>query len=566
MLKLQPSTPFIFGMTTLLACTASPTTAATFELEEATVADVNRAFEAGALTSEQLVQLYINRIQTYDKTGEQPLNSIIEINPDAVAAARALDQERQQSGPRGPLHGMPVIVKDNYDTFNQPTTAGSLSLAGSIPPNDSYQVRQLREAGAIVLAKSNMAEFAWSPNVTESSILGTTRNPYNLDRVPAGSSGGTAAAVAANFGTLGLGTDTGNSIRGPSSHTALVGLRSTIGLTSRDGIVPLFLNRDIGGPMVKSVEDAALVLNAIAGYDPADPVTAAVQGVDLPDYTTFLDESGLLDARLGVVQQLFRTDTADAEVVALMEQAISELTSQGAIVEPVTIPNLDSLVGRVWSGANTFAFDINNYLESLGPDAPVQSLEEIIASGQYADYIESRMLNAAAIGDVPPESREDFLASEAAREEMRQVVLSIMDAGEYDALIYPTWSNPPRLIGDLDSPTGNNSFQLSPPTGFPAITVPMGYTVNDTLPAGLQLLGRPFDESTLLELAYDYEQETQSRRPPALFPPLPGEVIEYESVPEPSTLPALSVLALGAIFVKRGQRHSQQAVEPFIKE
>ena len=326
-------------------------------------------------------------------------------------------------------------------------SAGSLSLAGSIPPDDSYQVRQLREAGAIVLAKSNMAEFAWSPNLTESSILGTTRNPYDLDRVPAGSSGGTAAAVAANFGTLGLGTDTGNSIRGPSSHTALVGLRSTIGLTSRDGIVPLFLNRDVGGPMVKSVEDAALVLNAIAGYDPADPVTAAVEGVDLPDYFTFLDESGLQDARLGVVEQLFRTDTADAEVVALMDRAIAELTSQGATVESVTIPNLDSLVERVWSGANTFAYDINNYLESLGPDAPVQSLDEIIASGQYADYIEERMLEAAAIGDVPPESREDFLASEAAREEMR-VVLSIMYSGEYDALIYPTWSNPPRPIED----------------------------------------------------------------------------------------------------------------------
>ena len=513
MLKPRPSTTFALGITALLACTASPTTAATFKLEEATVADVNRAFEAGALTSEQLVQLYINRIQTYDKAGERPLNSIIEINPNAVATARALDQERQISGPRSPLHGIPVIVKDNYDTFDLPTTAGSLSLAGSIPPNDSFQVRQLRKAGAIVLAKSNMAEFAWSPNLTESSILGTTRNPYDLDRVPAGSSGGTAAAVSTNFGTLGLGTDTGNSIRGPSSHTALVGLRSTIGLTSRDGIVPLFLNRDIGGPIVKSVEDAALVLNAIAGYDPADPVTEAVKGVTLPDYTTFLDKSRLQGARLGVVEQLFRTDTADSEVVALMDRAIAELTSQGATVESVTIPNLDNLVDRVWSGANTFAYDINNYLESLGPDAPVQSLDEIIASGRFAPYIKERMLEAAAIGDVPPESREDFLASEAAREEMRRVVLSIMDSGKYDALIYPTWSNPPRLIGDLDSPTGNNSFQLSPPTGFPAITLPMGYTVNNTLPAGLQLLGRPFDEPTLLGLAF-----TSKRRSTVALP------------------------------------------------
>ena len=535
--------------------------AATFELTEATVSDINNAFDAGSLTSEQLVQLYINRINTYDKAGNTPLNSIVVVNPNALDIARELDLERQVSGPRSRLHGIPVIVKDNYDTFDLPTTGGSLSLAGSLPPDDAFQVRKLREAGAIMLAKSNMAEFAFSPNQTVSSILGTTRNPYDLNRVPAGSSGGTAAAVAANFGTLGLGTDTGNSIRGPSSHTALVGIRSTIGLTSRDGIIPLFLNRDIGGPMVRTVEDAALVLSTIAGYDPADPSTAVIKDVELPDYTTFLDVNGLQGARIGVIDQLFRptpenefTSTADPEVVGLMDQAIADLMGQGAMVESVGIPGLSELVGQVWSGANTLNYDINRYLESLGPDAPVKSLDDIIASGLYAPYIEDNLLNAAEIGDVPPESRADFLASEAAREVMREVVLSLMDGGDYDALIYPTWSNPPRPVGDLESPSGNNSFQLSPPTGFPALTVPMGFTVNETLPAGLQFLGRPFDEGTLIELAYSYEQATQHRRPPELFPALPGEEIQPEQVPEPAMLPALIALGMGALGIRSAKR------------
>lgn len=555
-----------------ITCLPGAVRAATFDLTEATVSDINIAFDAGALTSERLAQLYINRINTYDKVGATPLNSIVVVNPDALEIARELDLERQTTGPRSKLHGIPLIVKDNYDTFDLPTTGGSLSLAGSIPPNDAFQVRKLREAGAIVLAKSNMAEFAFSPNQTVSSILGTTRNPYDLSRVPAGSSGGTAAAVAANFGTLGLGTDTGNSIRGPSSHTALVGIRSTIGVTSRDGIIPLFLNRDIGGPMVRTVEDAALVLSTIAGYDPADPSTAVSKDVELPDYTAFLDTDGLTGARIGVIDQLFRptpendfTSTADPEVVSLMDRAIADLAGKGAAIESVGIPGLSELVGQVWSGANTFNYDINRYLESLGPDAPVKSLDDIIASGLYDPSIKDNLLNAAEIGDVLPESREDFLASEAARDAMREVVLSLMDSGDYDALIYPTWSNPPRLVGDLDSPSGNNSFQLSPPTGFPALTVPMGFTVNKSLPAGLQFLGRPFDESTLIKLTYSYEQATQYRQPPDLFPALSGEEIEYKQVPEPTMLTALVALGVGTLGIRVAKRCRCQGMVAVIR-
>ena len=249
-----------------------------FRTDEATIADIHAALKARTLTCRALVQMYLDRIEAYDKKGPA-LNAIVAVNANALTVADALDVKFEQSGPTGPLHCVPIIVKDNYDTVDMPTSAGSLSLKGSIPPRDAFQIRKLREAGAIMLVKTNMAEFAFDPFETVGSLLpGYTRNPYALDRVTAGSSGGTAAAVAANFGAVGLGTDTGNSIRGPASHTSLVGMRSTMGLTSRDGIVPLFLDKDIGGPMARTVADAVAIFDVIAGYDPADPVTAASQG------------------------------------------------------------------------------------------------------------------------------------------------------------------------------------------------------------------------------------------------------------------------------------------------
>src|SRR5215469_13601869 len=268
--------------------------------DEATIADIHSAIESRELTCRQLVQMYIDRIEAYDKRGPA-LNAIIMINPKALAVADDLDAKFARSGMSGPLHCVPLIVKDNFNTADMPTTAGSLSLKGSNPATDAFQVRKLREAGALVLAKSNMAEFAWSRFETVSSILpGYTRNPYALDRVPAGSRGGTAAAVAASFGAAGLGTDTGNSIRGPSSHTSLVGIRSTMGLTSRDGIVPLFLDKDIGGPLTRTVADAAAVLDVVAGTDPADAATAAADSHKPDSYLKFLDKDGLRGARIGL--------------------------------------------------------------------------------------------------------------------------------------------------------------------------------------------------------------------------------------------------------------------------
>src|SRR5499433_3222314 len=501
---------------------AGPTDASAFQLfrtEEASIADIQAALQARTLTCRVLVQMYLDRIAAYDKQGPA-LNAIVAINADALKTADALDAQLAQSGPVGPLHCVPIIVKDHYDTVDMPTSAGSLSLKGSMPPRDAFQVRKLREAGAIMLAKANMAEFAFDPFETVGSLLpGYTKNPYALTRVTAGSSGGTAAAVAANFGTVGLGTDTGNSIRGPASHTSLVGIRSTMGLTSRDGIVPLFLDKDIGGPMARTVADAVAIFDVIAGYDPADPVTAASQGKRADSYLRFLDKDGARGARLGVVRQLFTHENADPEVTARMEQALADLARLGAvIVEPIRIAEIDTIPPPMLF-CFRFKFDINDYLPRLSPDAQVKSLEDIIKSGKYHPSIEKRLLDRQAEAPLDQNPR----CAEVARniQRLREAVEKVMGDNALDALVYPTWAFPPRLIGDLNTPHGNNSPRLSPPTGFPAITVPMGF-VRGSLPVGLQVFGRAWGEPTLIKIAFAYEQATRHRRPPASTPPLPA--------------------------------------------
>ena len=511
----------VFGAILPLLLLAAPARGEPFHLirsEEATIADIHAALRSKELTCRQLVQSYIDRIEAYDKKGPT-LNAIIMINPNALATADALDAQFAQSGAMAPLHCIPIIVKDNYDTTDMPTSAGSLSLKGSIPDRDAFMVRKLREAGAIMLAKSNMAEFAWSPFETVGSLLpGYTRNPYALDRVPAGSSGGTAAAVAANFGAAGLGTDTGNSIRGPSSHTSLVGIRSTMGLTSRAGIVPLFLNRDIGGPMARTTADAVAVFDVIAGYDPVDPVTTAAQGKRPDSYLPFLDRNGLKGARIGVLRQLFMGPETDPEIRQALEHALADMTRQSAeVVDDVSIPEIDQIPpGKLF--CNRFMYDIDAYLAQRRPEPPVKDLDAILASQKFHPSIEIRMRDAKA--QPPPE--ESPACKEAAENAQRlaQGVLRVMDERRLDVLVYPSWNNPPRLIGDLNTPHGNNSPRLSPPTGFPAITVPMGF-VHGNLPTGLQILGRPWSEPTLIKIGYAYEQGTRHRRPPASTPPLP---------------------------------------------
>lgn len=491
-----------------------------FDVVEATIPAIHEAMLAGRLTARSLVEAYLARIEAYDRQGPS-LNALVVVNDGALGRADSLDAALARTGRlTGPLHGIPVIVKDNYDTGDLPTTAGSAVLAGSVPPDDAFQVRRIREAGAIVLAKSNMAEWAFSPYETVGSRLaGYTFNPYALNRVPAGSSGGTAAAVAASFGTVGLGTDTGNSIRGPSSHTALVGIRSTLGLTSRDGIVPLYLDRDVGGPMARTVTDAAIVLGVIAGPDPADPVTVE-SGPHVPaSYTAALDPAGLAGARIGVLRQISAEEGADPAVRARLDAALAVLEAGGAtVVDPVAIDGWAEIMDAPLF-CPRFRHDIAAYLATLGADAPARTIEEIIASEKSHPSVRDRLEYMAGIPlDFEEHERCRTAAANAAR--LRTAVLAMMDRERLDAVVYPSWDNPARLIGDLSSPHGNNSWQISPPTGFPAITVPMGWV--GELPVGLQLLGRPWSEPALIRLAFAYEQATRHRRPPPTTPPLPA--------------------------------------------
>jgi amidase len=493
-----------------------------FEVTETTIVETKEALRAGRVTCQQLVEAYFARIRAYDQPTR--LNAIVLVNPQALADADKLDAEFARTKQLRPLHCMAVIVKDNYDTRGLQTTGGSLAMKGFVPGEDAFMVRKLREAGAIVLAKSNMAEWAFSPYVTMSSIAGTTRNPYDLDRVPAGSSGGTAAAVAASLGEIGLGTDTGNSIRGPSSHNSLVGIRPTMGLTSRDGIIPLFINNDMGGPMARTVADAAAVLGVVAGYDPADPITKLSEGKRFGDYTQFLDRNGLQGARIGVFREYIDAPTTDVQVKALMEKAIADLKAQGAvIVDPFVIPKFDELTKDIWCG--DFQADLNHYLAVHGKNAPYKNLAEIYASGLYLPYIEDDMKQSVdpkpqTPGEQDPPCEDVYQTPRKIA--FRDAVLAAMDGDHLDAVVYPTWSNPPRKIGDMKSPAGDNSQILSPQTGFPAITVPMGFTY-DALPAGLTFLGRLFSESALVKYSYAYEQATKHRHPPARFPALRNE-------------------------------------------
>lgn len=485
-----------------------------FPVDTASIATVHGAFKAKRLTCRALVSQYLARIDALDKQGPA-INSIVLVNPEALAVADSLDKRFAQSGPVGPLHCIPLIVKDNFETIGLQTTGGSLALEGWKPQQDATMVRLVKNAGAIVLAKSNLAEWAFTPYETVSSILpGYTRNPYALDRVTAGSSGGTAAAVAAGFGTLGLGTDTGNSIRGPSAHQALVGIRSTMGLTSRAGVIPLNASADIAGPMARSVADAVAVFDVIAHSDAADPVTADADAKRAPRYTDAVKRGSLKGARIGVLRQAYDRPTLDAEVRTVFERALADLRRAGAIViDSVRVDSLDAIQRRQQGGCNRFKADLERYFAARAPTAPVKTLDDVIRSRKFHPTVELRLREASTATELPEQSA-GCLSRERVRAEVRTAVQAMMDAQQLDALVYPTWSNPPRLIGDLNTPHGDNSQLFSPTTGFPAITVPMGYTRGNRLPAGLQFFGRAYDEFKLIGYVYDYEQSTKHWRAP----------------------------------------------------
>ena len=480
-------------------------------IDELTIADIHQNYENGKYTSEELVEAYIRRIKQLDNN----TNSISIVNPEAISIAKNLDKEYAQTGILRPLHGIPIIVKDNINTKGLPTTAGALALKDFIPEEDAFIIKKLVDAGAIILAKSNMAEWAFSARHSESSTVGTTRNPYNLDYVPAGSSGGTAAAIASNFGSVGLGTDTGNSIRGPSSHNALVGFRTTLGLVSRSAIVPLYLRNDVVGPMCRTVEDATKVLGIIAGYDPADPLTIHSQGKSSANYTQYLNKEGLKGARIGVFRTLSERDP-DPKIKDLFEKAISDMQKEGAVmVDDVIIKDFEELSQNQWCA--TFRQDLENFLATYVKRDTMQSLEDVIRVGTKSEFAQSRltmMRDTDARGDNPEVDCGDAY-KDVKRIAFREAIEKVMDSLQLDAIIYPTWNNKPaRITHFSEEYKGDNSQIIAPHTGQPAFTVPMGF-IEGGLPAGIQFLGKMYSEPTLIKLTYAYEQSTLHRKPPS---------------------------------------------------
>lgn len=512
---------FLPALILVLAAAPAAQAPPPFELHEATISQIHAAMKAGRLTCRTLVEQYLRRIDAFDKNGPS-INAIVVTNPDALKQADALDQRYRQSGPVGPLHCVPMLVKDNFETIGLQSANGSLALQGFVSDKDAFQVKKIKDAGAIVLAKTNMAEWAFSPVETINSILpGYTKNPYALDRVTAGSSGGTAAGIAANYATVGLGSDTGNSIRGPSSHQALVGIRSTMGLTSRSGVMPLNLLADIAGPMARTVEDAVAVFQVVVGSDPTDPVTAAAASHLPQNYAASLVRDGLKGARIGVLRFAYERDSTDPEIVQIFMRAVDDLRREGAtIVDPGVIDGIGDIRRQPGVGSCMgFKYDINRYLAGHGDRVPMKSLTEIIKSRRFHPSVQVRLEQAEA-GTVNGPESEACKAEHAYREQVRAAVTKAMDAQKIDGWVYPTWSNVPRLIGDLNTPAGDNSQFFSPTTGFPAIQVPMGYTRGGRLPAGITFFGRAWSEPALIKYAYAYEQATRHRRPPESAPPL----------------------------------------------
>jgi amidase len=514
----------------------SPIYADTFDLTSATVADINAAIDAGALTSEKLVELSLARIAAYDERGPS-LNAVMLLNPAAIERARELDEERLSKGRRSPLHGIPVVLKDNIDTSDMPTTGGSFMLKGSMPPDDAFLVQQLRAAGAIILAKLNMSEFASGGAMN--SLDGATYNPHDPTRSPSGSSGGTGASIAAAYATFGLGTDTGGSVRGPSSANGIVGLKPTLGLLSRDGIIPLALSFDTAGPMARSVHDVAVALGILAGADPADSATLRSDEHRRDDYTQFLDIDALDGARIGIARDFM---DSDEEVDWIMEAALEAMRDAGAEIIEIEFPEwlLESR-GKFYRAIRyrEFRAQIADYLETTGPQYP-KTLAELI---KLSKTLTSRREDGA----IPNPGRWQLMLDEedsgeltdaeyiAVREHamplIRSVIGGMMAEESLDAIVYPTSPTRPQKADPDPNPGGAPGGGGSPVilanlSGFPDLIVPAGFTGRG-LPVSISFLGTAFSEAKLLALGYAFEQRTKARRLPATTPALPGESIDY---------------------------------------
>jgi Asp-tRNA(Asn)/Glu-tRNA(Gln) amidotransferase A subunit family amidase len=496
-----------------------------FDPFEASIPELQVAMGTGKLTSRALTEYYLSRIERYDRGGPS-LNALAFLNSQALQLADALDAERVITGSRGLLHGIPIVVKDNYETMGMPTTAGSVLLHGFQPEHDAELVARLKAAGAVIPGKTNMHEFAYGIT-TQGSAFGVAKNPYDPTRNPGGSSGGTGAAVAANFATVGMGSDTCGSIRIPAAFNALVGLRGTQGLSSRRGIIPLSHTQDIGGPLARSVTDLAIVLDATVGFDPADPQSAQSMGHIPKSYLDGLHPNALQGKRIGVLEDILIQDPEDTEVVAVIGRAIAELSALDAELVRVRIPNINALIETAAMGffvaAHDFKYDINAYLASH-PDAPIRSLTDILVSGRYDPVIDEVLRLSEAMNE---DSEAVYQTELAHRQVIREAVLAVMAEEDLDVFVYPSIRRKPA---PLREPQDGSNCMLSSKSGLPSISVPAGFT-EDGLPVGMELLGRPWSEPELLAMAYAYEQATSHRRPPALLNENRSGGEEYEQQP-----------------------------------
>lgn len=499
------------------------TARASFPFEETTIADIHAALRDGTATVASLVEGYLRRIEAYDRNGPK-INSIVNVNQCALAQADALDKAFAETGElAGPLHGVPVLVKDCIETDDVDTTFGNIAFAGNQATTDATVVRKLRAAGAVILAKTTLPDFAtswWA----YSSMSGETRNPYALDRDPGASSAGSGAATAANLGAVSLGTDCGGSIRVPASFNNLVGVRSTPGLISRNGVACLVFLQDTIGPMTRTVTDAALVFDALVGYDPDDPLTVAYDIARAPQtYTDSLSSTGLAGAKIGLVVNALGSDDDPhaAPVNQVIREAVTTLRGAGAEVVEVEIPDLAHHLAATSLYVNRTKFDINNFLSSR-PNAPVRTLQQIYESQQYHPMLD--LLEACAAGPERPEYDPQYYGRLAAREEFTRAVLNLMAAHGLDALTYPSIQVAPPTRAEIDARTWTTltfptNTLIASQAWLPAITVPANFTADD-LPVGLEIVGRPYDEPRLFSLAYGFEQAGNHRRPPACAPEL----------------------------------------------
>jgi Asp-tRNA(Asn)/Glu-tRNA(Gln) amidotransferase A subunit family amidase len=509
-------TIFLAATTALSFGFLNQASGAAFDAEEATIADVHKAMSGGRITARQLVEFYLARIEAYDKKGPS-INAIIHINSKALEEADRLDSRFKASGLTGPLHGIPILVKDAIATNDMPTTGGSMSLQGFVPRNEATIITKLKAAGAIILGKTNLDEFTFGTRGI-SSIGGQTLNPYDLTRNAAGSSGGSAAAVASNLAMAALGTDTGSSIRFPASATSLVGVRGTVGLVSRTGIMPNSMTQDTGGPITRSVEDAAVILDVIAGYDPTDLATAWSVGNMPKSYAGSLERSGLEGARIGVLKSFFGNDDDTKEVNLAVEGSIALMKKNGAVIisieEPFDIVKLGEM--QVASHETTHYFD--KYLKD--EMAPHASLAAILASGKVAKEVEASIRNRLKLSMKDPEYQERLLK----RIELQNQIMKLMADHAIDAIVFPFNRT---VVGKIGGTQARHNGFLTAVTGFPSIIVPSGYTApNNTaprgVPIGIEFTGRPWSEASLLRLAYGFEQAAKTRRPPQNFGPLPS--------------------------------------------